>query len=118
DDRDHGDDRGHADDDAEDGERRSQLVSGQRAGGELHVLADHSYLSASMGGSRAACRAGKNPASAPVITAISSPLMTSDGRTSVGSGKSAAMPLLMQYPRRTPTQPPPNASRIGSGRNC
>jgi hypothetical protein len=88
----HADDRGDADDDAEDGERRAQLVAahgverhdddfGQEAGSH------YSFLNASIGSSRAARDAGYRPKNNPTTAVIPMPTATDHSSTDAEIGE-------------------------------
>src|SRR5262249_14367768 len=117
----HGDDRQHADDDAQERQARAQLVGRKAAQDASHRVEDranHSYLSDSIGSSRAARQAGKVPKPRPMIAETVTPSAIACGVTSAATGVAAAKSCAPPTPRIVPPRPPMSVTTAASVRNC
>src|ERR1019366_2949851 len=118
----------HTDHDAQDRESRAHLAHAQRVEGDRDVLAklvgrdgaeqtNHSALSAVIGSSRAARRAGYTPNRTPIVAPSRRATSTDHPVMRAGSGETAATSSANPQPPITPSTPPVVAKAIASARN-
>src|SRR5918994_6711562 len=129
--RSHRHDRSHADDDAEDRQRRAKLVGSQRVDRHRENLGEqtrsqrsgnrrlgtariggHSRRSASIGLSDAARMAGYKPKNNPTVAVMLIPSATDQVSIVAGSGVNAATPNASANPRAVPIRPPTSESVV------
>src|SRR5215831_6309467 len=112
-DRGHSDHDGNADHDPQHGQCRAQFVAADRVGRHLDNFAefgsaDHyiSNLSATIGSSFAAFRAGYTPKNTPTLAATLSPAKTAQSLIDEGIPIRAVTTFAMVIPPKTPHAPP------------